>query len=118
MIAAIWGVMAATPWHTYQVLTKRIREGAGSFTLVERGAWSPPSKPSCRPPSTTAGSSGIPRGSESPSLPSWHSPCRRHEPPAGRLCGPLSNVWLGASVESQEYAEQAGSLHFGMPGGG
>lgn len=73
-ISAVFGVMAAASWHTFQILTKRPERMAEwlntpgiaetcieTFELATRGQW-----------------------------PGW----------------PLPNVWLGTSIEAQEYAEQ------------
>jgi protein gp37 len=76
-IARLWAVMAATPQHTYQILTKRhgrmrsmLRRALWFQQLViQEGAW-------------------IPTNPDLPVLRSW----------------PLSNVHLGVSVEDQKRA--------------
>lgn len=78
-IARVWAVMAATPQHTYQVLTKRhgrMRSLLSSleFDLAVAAAWSALD--------TTAGSL-----------------TEDHTPPY-----PLPNVWLGVSAENQRWA--------------
>ena len=92
-LAACFGVMAATPRHTYQVLTKRAdrlpRWSGWVETRAHRGAWL-----ECM----LTASDMIP---EDP-------PRRFAEETIGPLSGPwpLPNVWLGVSVESQKYADE------------
>ena len=79
-IARVWAVMAATPQHTYQVLTKRhgrMRSllSSPAFDLAVATEWSKLG--------TTAGSL-----------------MEDHTPPY-----PLPNVWLGVSVENQQWAD-------------
>lgn len=79
-IARVWAVMAATPQHTYQVLTKRhgrMRSllSSTSFDLAVAEAWSRLG--------TTAGALDA-----------------DHTPPY-----PLPNVWVGVSVEDQKRAD-------------
>lgn len=87
-IAAVFGVMAAAPQHTFQVLTKRARrmrewfEWAGRLDLdrLQARAYS------AIPESDHAGRLAIARGRGR----SW----------------PLRNVWLGVSVENQAAADE------------
>ena len=76
-VGGIWDVMAATPQHTYQVLTKR---PARARTILNRWA--------------AAGWT-------------W----RRHDMAwCGPVEGPLRNVWLGTSIESNAYVKRAHHL--------
>lgn len=98
-IARVFAVMAATPQHTYQVLTKRhgrMRSLLGRPEFVDavaRELWE----------SLDVGTRGgvylhpdyldtLSSGSDYPA-------------PAGHRPWPLSNVWLGVSVEDQQRAE-------------
>ncbi len=79
-IARVWAVMAATPQHTYQILTKRhgrMRSllSSNAFDLAVAEAW--------ERLDTTAGQLD-----------------EDHTPPY-----PLPNVWLGVSVEDQKRAD-------------
>ena len=76
-IARVFAMMAATPEHTYQVLTKRAPRMA---SLVGRGTW---------------GTEGFADQVER-AMAEW-----THADPAG---WPLPNVWLGVSVETQQEA--------------
>lgn len=99
-VAAVWGVMAATPHHRYQVLTKRPERMAEWMQWVDeviaaRLDNAPPRK-----------------------LPwkLWPSDlcvqmARRAEVPQGVLAGysrfwPLPNVWIGTTVEDQRRADE------------
>jgi protein gp37 len=98
-IAAVFGVMAATPWHTYQVLTKRAERLPEWFAWhaaeAERDgeAWIPIMRAACeRLPTDLAErlqEEGIARDGTSATEP-W----------------PLPNVWLGVSVEDQQRADE------------
>lgn len=84
-IAAVFGVMAATP-HTYQVLTKRSKRMREWFAWV--GVHGPSgARSACR----VAASGLLGRIVEMPD----------HSAP-----WPLPNVWLGVSVENQEAADE------------
>lgn len=65
-VARVWSVMAATPQHTYQILTKRPERLARVLATAQAGL--------------------------------------------GRGRWPLANVWLGTSVESDEFAGRADHL--------
>jgi len=94
-IAAVFGVMAACPQHTFQVLTKRAErmadwlgwashlsaDGFGTRAEIIERLWS------------FAGQYGLHRG---------RLPANPHH--AG-IDWPLPNVWLGVSVENQEQAD-------------
>lgn len=87
-IAAIFGVMAATPRHTYQVLTKRPARMRAWFRWLDRCAdeHAPPRAEICAIHAANFGanidSAGVPQV--------W----------------PLPNVWLGVSAEDQAHADQ------------
>lgn len=90
-LASVWAVMAATPQHTYQVLTKRHARMRSVLrdecTCHAHGThfWSAMS---------WAASSNNPR----------HVPGLTPDMVRGRS-GPLPNVWLGVSVEDQKRAD-------------
>lgn len=88
-IEAVFGVMASTPQHTYQILTKRperMRQWVSSHTHEECVA--------------QMIASGVDRGFTE----------RQHRAYIERVAGgwpwPLPNVWLGVSVENQEAADE------------
>jgi protein gp37 len=90
-IAEVWAVMAATPQHTYQVLTKRPER----YAKVLNG----------------------PCGCSGGHLPGIHFRSRAQS--ITRLYGrevdlmqrwPLPNVWLGTSIESDEFTRRADAL--------
>lgn len=97
---AVWEVMAKTPQHTYQILTKRPQRmadqcGAGwvkPFCPCDTGA-----PQDCKPEEWG--------GAHRPPL-QWTSylPEDRHRPT------PLPNVWLGTSIESDRYTWRADHL--------
>lgn len=86
-IAKVWTVMAATPQHTYQILTKR---HARMRSVVRRIAW--------RTPTTEERQQGV-HGSI--------AYVQRDESLNDHLGAPhvLPNVWLGVSVENQQWAD-------------
>ena len=86
-IAQVWTVMAATPQHTYQILTKR---HGRLRSLIRRIAW--------RSPTTEERNRGI-RGSQ--------AYVQADEKLNDHLGTPrvLPNVWLGVSVENQQWAD-------------
>jgi protein gp37 len=95
-IAAVFGVMAACPQHTFQILTKRAERMRRWFELYADGFG-----PSLDPPVMKA------------TL--WIEAQRRLDVPmkarvdprayGGERPWPLPNVWLGVSVENQEQAD-------------
>lgn len=86
-IAQVWTVMAATPQHTYQLLTKR---HARMRSVVRRIAW--------RSPTTEERQRGV-TGSQ--------AYVQADESLNDRLGAPriLPNVWVGVSVEDQKRAD-------------
>ena len=84
-IARVWAVMALTPQHTYQILTKRhgrmrsLLNDPGFEKLVDRALLT---MPEASDPKLTRRSWPLPK-------PGW----------------PLPNVWLGVSVEDQKRAD-------------
>jgi protein gp37 len=81
-VAQVFAVMAATPRHTYQVLTKRPERMA---RIVNDLAWRS---------SVYLHESTLDLNGPSRELPSW----------------PLANVWLGTSIESDDYTRRADAL--------
>lgn len=90
-IAAVFGVMAACPQHTFQVLTKRARRMREWFAWVERNA--DPRVAGCI---FQCDSSAVDLLSD--------SDCKLLKHTASRW--PLPNVWLGVSVENQAAADE------------
>lgn len=92
-IGSVWNQMAATPQHTYQILTKR---PARARSLLNRWA-----KAAALHQSAADRATGVDPG--------WL--WRRHD---GRWCGPtpgpLSNVWLGTSVENGDVVDRVNQL--------
>lgn len=82
-IAQVFAVMAATPQHTYQVLTKRPRR---MRRLLASGAF-------CSKVDAAADGLGLELANGLDPLP-WPAP----------------NVWLGTSIESDDYTWRAGDL--------
>jgi protein gp37 len=92
-VAQVWAVMALTPQHTYQVLTKRPER----YAKVLDGPCS-------------CGGGHLP-DIHFRSLVQDHT--RRLAPgcKVGLMaCWPLGNVWLGTSIESDHYARRADAL--------
>ena len=84
-IAAVFGVMAAAPRHTYQVLTKRAKRMREWFAWLLAGEVSPSGK--CY----AAASGAVDFGTWWRTVPqTW----------------PLPNVWIGVSVENQAAADE------------
>lgn len=98
-LARVFAVMAATPQHTYQILTKRPERAARILTDL------------------CACGSGHPNGEHFRSQMEWaatsHSPTYVPGLEHGiyhRSSWPLPNVWLGTSIESDDYARRANAL--------
>ena len=91
-IAAVFGVMAATPQHTYQVLTKRAERVEDWFMWMARQ----PYDASCTPLHHIIACSN-------------YAPSDRQRKALYRAMDcpwPLPNVWLGVSVEDQVWADR------------
>lgn len=82
-IAAVFGVMAVSPKHTFQVLTKRAERMRDWFRWVSGGF---------KGPTTTCieNMERIAGDNDLRIMPAW----------------PLPNVWIGVSVENQKYADK------------
>ncbi|MEW1803254.1 phage Gp37/Gp68 family protein [Streptomyces virginiae] len=98
-LARVFAVMAATPQHTYQILTKRPERAARILTDL-----------------CTCGT-GHPPGEHLRSQMEWaatsHSPTYVPGLEHGiyhRSGWPLPNVWIGTSIESNDYARRADAL--------
>jgi len=91
-IAAVFGVMAAAPQHTFQVLTKRARR------MREWFEWAAAQEPDA--PNTCIGIA------ESSIVDSVGRITSRVAGSYGHVPWPLPNVWLGVSVENQEAADE------------
>jgi protein gp37 len=103
-IAAVFGVMAAAPQHTFQVLTKRaermrewVRWARGEFTMQQRGIVAAPN-------TTRALLDAALEFLGAAWKPRLDTAWRSHACEADAW--PLPNVWLGVSVENQEAAEE------------
>lgn len=90
-VAAVFGVMAECPRHTFQVLTKRPERAAEFFRWVERetGSWA----------------GGLDAAAEFCAHRLWKSGAGV-TPDLNRQPWPLPNVWLGTSVEDQDAADE------------
>ena len=90
-IAGVFGVMAATPQHTYQVLTKRPEQAIKFFSWLDSQGSDPTSR--CSEMTFQATTGGIEIDAEStPS--NW----------------PLENVWIGTSVEDDRVISRIDAL--------
>lgn len=105
-IAAVFGAMAAAPWHTFQILTKRARRMREWFAWVERAArecndgrgMTPAAFCFCHAQKAFVEGTGADQG-EYP-LSSTNA-CHN----GLHAAWPLPNVWLGVSVENQDCAD-------------
>lgn len=97
-IAAIFGVMAACPQHTFQVLTKRPERAREWFRWVDRSARFPGSDEVHDPRRL-----GVVLMHAQFACP--HRALRDTDP-IFRATWPLPNVWLGVSVEDQATADE------------
>lgn len=96
-IAAVFGVMAASPQHTFQVLTKRPERAAEFFAWVAARIKADAAKGVPRRMLAEAGvcheaamNAGVSETRMGPRCPPW----------------PLPNVWIGTSVEDQNAADK------------
>jgi protein gp37 len=110
-IAAVFGVMAAAPQHTFQVLTKRPKR------MVEWFEWVESEGPSLHPLGAARGVRwyawamyGARLGAqfEDRVSPGWSGPMPSWP-------WPLPNVWLGVSTENQEQADKRIPLLLQVP---
>jgi protein gp37 len=85
-IARVFAVMAVTPQHTYQLLTKRHGRMKSLLSGGPRDAWLVPRHPS-------------------PFVQAIHQEVRKLVPNGPLLRWPLPNLWLGVSAEDQHWAE-------------
>lgn len=97
-IAQVFGVMAAAPQHTFQVLTKR------ADRMVEFFEWLHSEFP---------GSPG--HGCAFFALGVGHKSIKQLAAPGVKIPWPLPNVWLGVSAENQKYADERISLLMRCP---
>ena len=95
-IAAVWGVMAATPTVTYQVLTKRPERIADFFRYLDTQRWR-----GCEDESVSPVDVCIVAAIEALDEQGIDLPL-----PAKIPAWPLPNVWLGTSVEDQQRADE------------
>lgn len=98
-IAAVFGVMAASPRHTFQVLTKRPERAAEFFAWMNRAA--DRAREVFPHDSLMWRLAAVARSAASRHGVSWS---RRHGAGGGEFW-PLPNVWLGVSVEDQASAD-------------
>lgn len=101
-IAAVFGVMAAAPQHTFQVLTKRPKRALEFFAWAEReNTGHVMAHALCVQPTTWPSCVGEEGDGliDHPGLNRW----------------PLPNVWLGVSVEDQATADERIPLLLGCP---
>ena len=98
-IAAVFGVMAACPWHTFQVLTKRAERMRQWFAWLDAQQTTVDFSPL-----TTVLDAGCrlsPDGARRPGVTEELRIAIRER------CGwPLPNVWLGISAENQKHADE------------
>jgi protein gp37 len=98
-LAAMFGVMAATPQHTYQILTKRPDQAQLWFQWIakESSAWAVAAKSRMAIGMTIDDSICRVEG----------MPARVHATCTGTFRQwPLRNVWIGASTENQAWVER------------
>lgn len=101
-IAAVFGVMAACPQHTFQCLTKRPARMVEWFKwIAEEGEELEASVGVAPPPTSSAtGSACVAHAGEEV------LGARRSADAYSRAPWPLPNVWIGVSVERQEEADE------------
>jgi protein gp37 len=95
LIAAVWGVMAACPQHTFQVLTKRPERTREFFSWAEEQGEELRDAVGVEPPSGSAIPSAM--AMLTPSRPDGNELRQAYFAP-----WPLPNVWLGTSAEDQQ----------------
>lgn len=99
-IAAVWGVMAAAPQHTFQVLTKRPKRALEFFEWLSPGA-----RFLAFPPPPIDKLACLADDALTPHM-SHADLSRAFAPGRGAKTWPLPNVWLGVSVEDQATADE------------
>lgn len=97
MVARLFAIMAATPWHTYQVLTKR-PEGMAAFMAPGMGGYEDDVHNLAQ---HLAGITWDGRGSDPWRYPS--GPATKNLEKRMPWRWPLPNVWLGVSVEDRRH---------------
>lgn len=103
-IAAVFGVMAAAPQHTFQVLTKRSQRMREWFEWVDSRFAPSGGAPGARVHPFAVCTRAAETLSAHPALTSEANYKRR--PVGGSLPWPVPNVWIGVSVEDQRRAEE------------
>jgi protein gp37 len=108
-IAAVFGVMALTPWHRYQILTKRPERALQFFAWLASAAIAEKSDPytvclqrAARHVDSAVWGKALEYAGLERTLPEC-------EP------WPLPHVWIGVSVESQKYADERIPLLLQIP---
>ena len=101
-IAAVFGVMAATPRHTYQVLTKRTKRMRAWFEWARRDFTEQQRGIASAPNTFRAMLDAAFEVLGQPSKPVLDAAWRAHDDDVW----PLPNVWLGVSVENQAAADE------------
>lgn len=98
-ITAVFAVMAASPKHTFQVLTKRPERMLEYFEWVKDQAWPDPIS---REVFLSRGAKHLGNGSDEDQGAQFAKLCNRTE----GFTWPIPNVWLGVTVENQKAAEE------------
>lgn len=96
-IDRVFAVMALSPQHTFQVLTKRPERMRAFLAQDRRDIWSE---------AWSAGTLPITRHECQARLSSKATPDQRWLYNAERVAWPLPNVWLGVSIEDQRRADE------------
>jgi protein gp37 len=106
-IAAVFGVMSLCPHHTFQILTKRADRARRWYQYVAGVLSLPPNVRPIRPQRPNVDGVLFVRSKLAKLAPQLlEGPLVERRLLAGRVAWPLGNVWLGVSVEDQEYAER------------
>lgn len=109
-IAATFAVMAATPQHTYIILTKRTDRALAWFRWIEGhghiNGTGVTIRQACRRYLTSVGVAAAGGEEKSHARAPYADAYRRKVPEDVRTEWPLDNVWLVASVHDQEAAEK------------
>lgn len=116
-IDRIFGVMALTPWHTYQVLTKRPSRMHEYMTRLVQGAWAgryfvdgqPGTDVQFRQNGVVCELFKVTPPQVLNRASAWQD---ERYPDGDGFCRewPLSNVWMGTSIESDQYVWRANKL--------